>query len=98
METGIQKRRQYLVLGGSAMSGPEVRRIICINAVGDSGKTAHGGNPAQLRKQLRFAVIASVAVVGDIQRIIELQSLDEFMSDAGVAKEAFHLLTVMRRK
>ena len=68
------------MLGGSAMTGPKIERVIGIHPIGYSGKSAGGRKIVEHGKQFIFAEIAAVGLVRAVSGIFDLMRFDELVA------------------
>src|SRR6266849_2620505 len=76
-ESGAKKGCKDSVLGSGAVAGPEVVRVISIDAVCDCGESARSRKLFHPGEQLVFAVEAAIRIVRDVKRIFEFVRFDE---------------------
>src|SRR5580704_11205554 len=76
----------------------KVAGVVGVDPVSDRLHAARSSQRIDLREKLVLAVVAAVRAVRDIQRIIELVRLDEFVADCSCGDEFLHLLMIVTRK
>lgn len=97
-KAGIEERRKNFVLRGSAMAGAKFMRIVGIDAVGDSGKTARASQGFEFVEKFVLAVVAAVGIVGHIKRIGKFAGRDAFVANARGYGERFGFAAVVGGK
>src|ERR1700739_3221121 len=82
------------MLGGGSLAGAKVESIVRVDTVSDCGDLAFSGEGIEHRKKLILAVVAAARIVHAVSWIFQFARLNELVTGACGAEEAFHLFPV----
>src|SRR5256885_10019742 len=97
-QTGVQQRRENLVLRGGAVTRAKIQGVVGIHAVSGGGEATLPRDRVQDRKELVFAKKAAVRGVGAIRGIFHFAGFNEFVMDAEVGDEFIDGGAIVRGK
>src|SRR5437870_2170281 len=94
----IEERRKDLMLGGGAMAGAKIERVVSVHAIGDGGKAARTGQFIQYREKLVLAEIAAVGLVRAVGGVFHLVRLDKLVAQRQLFCKLLDHFSVVRGK
>ncbi len=95
-EADIEERREDVMLGGGTMAWAEVERVVGVDAVGDGGDIACGGELVEDGEEFVLAEVTAIARVRAVRGVFHFVSFDEFVANGELLEERSELVAVVR--
>lgn len=86
------------MLGRGAMTRAKFMRIVGIDSISDGGEAAPASEGFHFVEQLVLAVITTVGIVGDVERILKLFGGDEFVAQSIGGRKLRGIATIVLGK